>query len=157
MSFEHDVEMEDVLSAMAESLVETQSLFKVREIPDPQRTLTTGLKPPKEIFYRNSVIFMTQLPPPIHPKICSCLYLCTGAKATIKCLSCAIYDIKKIGYYCDRCFNARHPWYRVPHIYSSIDKDENIQYTLNIQNRCAQAARLETEGNEILEKTRFDF
>ena len=149
------------------------------------------LQPPKEIFYRNSVTFMTVLPPPTMPKRCSCVYLCTGAKATIKCLSCAIYDPNRVGYFCDACFKvnnigpyhyrfrcyycyhcyywhqvasclyccfpsflpfnqlmsllnfsqitltrqARHPWYRVPHIYTSITKDENIEYTLKIQNR----------------------
>ena len=62
------------------------------------------LKPPKEIFYRNSVTFMTVLPPPTMPKRCSCVYLCTGAKATIKCLSCAIYDPYRVGYFCDACF-----------------------------------------------------
>ena len=47
-----------------------------------------------------------------------------------------------------------HPWYRVSHIYSTINKDENIDYILKVQNRCAQAARLEMEGAEILDKMR---
>ena len=148
---EHEVEFEDVLGSMAEALVETQAVFRVREIDDPPTGYTTGLKPPKEIFYRNSVTFMTVLPPPIMPKRCSCVYLCTGAKATIKCLSCAIYDPRKVGYYCDICFRARHPWYRVPHIYTNIAKDENIEYSLKEQNRMAQAARLDREGEELLE------
>ena len=67
-------------------------------------TCNCRLKPPKEIFYRNSVTFMTVLPPPTVPKRCSCVYLCTGAKATIKCLSCAIYDPNRVGYFCDACF-----------------------------------------------------
>ena len=41
------VECEDVLAAMADSLVETHSTFFVRDIPDPPRGFTTGLKPPK--------------------------------------------------------------------------------------------------------------
>lgn len=43
--------------------------------------------------------------------------------------------------------------YRVPHIYTTIDRDENVEHTLKIQNRCAQAARLEKEGSDILDKT----
>lgn len=148
---EHEVTFSEILSSMAESLVETHAVFRVRDIKDPPRGFTTGLKPPKEIFYRNSVTFMTVLPPPTVPKRCSCVYLCTGAKATIKCLSCAIYDPNRVGYFCDACFKARHPWYRVPHIYTSITKDENIEYTLKIQNRCAQAARLDREGQDLLQ------
>jgi len=59
-----------------------------------------------------------------------------------------------VGYFCTACFNAKHPWYRVPHIFAEIDKDENIEYTLKIQDRCAKAARLEYEGTEVLNKAR---
>lgn len=149
------VDPEDVYSAMAEALVETNSMFRVRSMPDPERQiLATGAKPPREIFYRNTVTFMTQIPPPLLPKRCTCKFLCHGAKAVLKCLSCAIYDAAKVGYFCQMCFNAQHPWYRVPHIFAAIDQDENIEYILKIQDRCAKAARLEYEGQEVLDKTR---
>jgi len=85
------------------------------------------------------------------------MYLCTGSRATIKCLSCAIYDVKKLGYFCDVCFKARHPWYRVPHIFADIDNDENLEYTLKVQHRTAQVARIEQEGKEMLGKLRNNY
>jgi len=130
---EHDIEPEDIFAAMAESLVETESLFRVKQMPDPADKTHIRLKPPREIFYRNTLTYTTKLPPPPVPKRCTCLYLCTGAVATIKCLSCTIYDVKKLGYFCKLCFDARHPWYRVPHIFADIDQDENIEYTLKVQ------------------------
>ena len=42
----------------------------------------------------------------------------------------------------------------MPHIYAPIDKDENIQHTLKIQHRRAEAIRYEKEGLDLLEKMR---
>jgi hypothetical protein len=71
---EYDVEAEDVFAAMAESLVETHALYRVKEMPDPETTTLIGVKPPREIFYRNVLIFSTKVPGPTPPKR-YCLYL----------------------------------------------------------------------------------
>ena len=138
---EEIVEVYDVFAAMAESLVESQVLFQVPNVPDQVVPINIGGRPPREFFYRNTATYTTQLPPAILPKRCSCKFLCTGAAATIKCYSCSIFDPTGTGFFCDLCFQNRHPWYRVPHTFASIDEDENIEYTLKVAERRAQAAR----------------
>lgn len=149
---EDNVEMYDVFAAMAESLVESQALFQVPSIPDKGFSLVVGGRPPREIFYRKTTTFATTLPPPVQPKRCTCKYLCTGATASIKCFSCAIFDPTGTGFYCTLCFKNRHPWYRVPHMFADIDNDENIEYTLKVAQRRAEAGRYEAEGKEVLKK-----
>ena len=39
---EHEVTFDEILSSMAESLVETHAVFRVRDIADPPRGFTTG-------------------------------------------------------------------------------------------------------------------
>ena len=65
---EYDVEAEDIFAAMAESLVETHAIYRVKEMPDPETTTLVGVKPPREIFYRNVLIFSTKVPGPTPPK-----------------------------------------------------------------------------------------
>eukprot|EP01034_Spumella_vulgaris_P029230 gene29230-36244_t len=48
------------------------------------------------------------------------------------------------------CFDAYHPPYRIPHIFASIEKDENIAYTLKISHRIAEANRYGKEGADML-------
>lgn len=153
---EHDVHSMDVLLAMSESLFENTGagkknhLFTVKEVPDREVSFSTITKPPKEMFYRNTVTYSIVLPPPVLEKRCTCLYMCHGAPATIRCMSCATYDPKGVGFYCDLCFQSRHPWYRIPHLYMSIDKDENIEHTLKVAHRKTEALRYEMEGKNLL-------
>jgi len=147
---EHDVNCDEVLLAMAENLVETHALYRVPQVEDRVVETKTNIKPPREIFYRQTVTFQTKLPPPPAPRRCTCKFLCTGAAATVKCMSCSLYDVDGAGYFCDLCFSHRHPWYRVPHIFTSIEKDESIEYTLSVQHRKAEAIRYEQEGKDIL-------
>lgn len=147
-----DVEVYDVLAAMASSLVEDNSLFRVPETRDRKVELRIGGKPPREIFYRKTELAMTKIPPPILPKRCTCKYLCTGAAAVIKCFSCTLFDPTGVGFFCALCFKNRHPWYRVPHMFVDIDNDENIEYTMKVAHFKAEAARYEAEGKEILVK-----
>ena len=44
---EHDIDPEDIFAAMAESLVETESHFRVKQIPDPPDKTNVRLKPPR--------------------------------------------------------------------------------------------------------------
>jgi hypothetical protein len=150
------VQMDDLLMAMAESVMERQPkpfnpqlLFRDRKIE-----FKIGGRPPREVFYRKTTTFLTKLPPPVTKKLCTCKFLCTAGEqvpAVIKCHSCSIYDPSGASYYCQHCFNGRHPWYRVDHIYTKIDQDENIEYNLKVAHRLAEAARYEREGNDLLQ------
>ena len=56
----------DVLAAMAESVVFTQSYFEVPFVPDrvTETSYFRPKKPPREIFYRTTSLFVTSVPPP---------------------------------------------------------------------------------------------
>jgi hypothetical protein len=145
----------EVFAAMTASLLEKQPqpfnpMYAIK--PSCARPLKIGGKPPREIFYRDTLTFMTSLPPPVQPKLCTCKYLCNGEKATIICHSCSIYDPTKAAYYCVRCFPSRHPWYRVPHLHTPIENDESISHTLKIAHRIAEVSRYDNEGKNILRK-----
>lgn len=145
----------EVFAAMSASLLEKQPkpfnpMYAIKSTPPPP--LKIGGKPPREIFYRDTLTFMTTLPPPVQAKTCTCKYLCAGEKATIICHSCSIYDPTKAAYYCSKCFPARHPWYRAPHLHTPIENDESISHTLKIAHRIAEASRYDNEGQDILRK-----
>lgn len=147
---------DDILMAMADALMENQPkpFNPVLKFNDPKIEFKLGGKPPREVFYRNTVTFLTKLPPPVQNKMCTVRYACTGALATIKCHSCSIYDPSGTAFYCSKCFGCCHPWYRVSHVYSTIEKDESIEHTLKVAHRVAEAIRYEREGGDILEKLR---
>jgi len=150
---EADLFPNDILKAMASCLVQDNSaIYNVADIPDREPpVLETIKKPPKEIFYRKTQLFTTRIPDEVGPRRCTCKYLCHGAPAAIKCLSCVMYDPKGLGFFCKICFDARHPWYRVPHIFNDIEKDESVQHTLKVSHRRAEMVRFEREGQQELE------
>ena len=149
---EDTVQPDEMLLAMAHNLVETHNLYKVPEMEDPPIYVKDAIKPPKEVFYRKTMLFATKVPPPPRPRRCSCQFVCTGAAADIKCMTCSLYDVTGNGYYCQACFNLRHPWYRIPHIWSLIAQDESIEYQLSVQHRKAEAIRYAKEGTELLDR-----
>jgi hypothetical protein len=158
------VQLNDVLYAMADSVMETvpKPFNPVLKFQDKKINIKIGGKPPREIFYRKTLTFLTKLPPPVQPKLCSCQYLCDGDPAVIKCHSCSIYTPTNAAFYCQKCFDARHPWYRIAHIYSSIEIDESIEHTLKVAHRISEATRYEKEGQELLkglmhEKSRVEY
>ncbi len=153
---ESELHPNDILKAMAACLVEDNSaVYQIAHIPDREPpVLETIKKPPKEIFYRKTQLFATKIPDEVGPKRCTCQYLCTGAAATIKCLSCVLYDPKGLGFFCKMCFDARHPWYRVPHIFNDIETDESVQHTLKVSHRRAEMVRYERESHEQLKLLR---
>ena len=63
MEEDDPVELYDVLSAMASSLVETDSFFNVTTVPDRpvDNIKMLGGKPPREVFYNKTITFMTSL------------------------------------------------------------------------------------------------
>src|SRR5687768_5533009 len=114
---EEVVTLDDVLESMTLSLFNKKPEVNIASIPDRFSVKPQFFgKPLRELFYRNSIVQAAAPPPKFQPERCSCQYLCRSAIATVKCLSCALYDIKGTGYYCDLCFQARHPWYRVDHV-----------------------------------------
>ncbi len=153
------VNFNDVLMSMVESLVEKQPVAFTDTLvyQDAAIKFKIGGKPPREIFYRNTLTFMTKLPPAVQTKLCSCKYLCVGAPAEIKCHSCSIYDPKGMSFFCQDCFDAYHPSHRVPHLFVSIDKDEYIPHTLKVSHRIAEANRYEKEGGDMLTHLRGEY
>ena len=67
-------------------------------------------------------------------------------------MSCALYDPNGVGFFCDLCFKAQHPWYRVPHVYMSINNEEGVQHQLKVAHRIAEVTRYERESQNILKK-----
>jgi hypothetical protein len=149
---EQELACDDVLRAMASCLVEDNSaVYHVEAQVDPEPPqFSMSKKPPREIFYRKTQLFAVQIPDEVGPKRCTCEYLCLGAPAVIKCLSCAIYDAKNLGFFCQQCFDSRHPWYRVPHIFEDIGKDESVAHTLKVSHRRAEMHRFEEEGKDTM-------
>jgi len=67
-------------------------------------------------------------------------------------MSCALYDPNGVGFFCDLCFKAQHPWYRVPHVYMSINNEEGVQHQLKVAHRIAEVTRYERESQDVLKK-----
>ena len=104
----------DVLSAMAESVVFTQSYFEVPFVPDriTETSYFRPKKPPREIFYRTTSLFVTSVPPPPERKRCNCQINCKppGLFAMYRCLSCGLFDTTGVCLFCNECFQYTHPW-----------------------------------------------
>jgi hypothetical protein len=60
-------------------------------------------------------------------------------------------NISGQGYYCEACFSARHPWYRVAHIFGPIYRNENIANSLKSQNHDLQMDRQRIDNYQILD------
>lgn len=153
---EDEVTFDDMLDAMADSLLDLKTQPTIINVPDKkivhQPTFKNVKKPPRELFYNDSIRFAPKPPMPVLRQLCTCRYLCHGAKAVIKCLSCALYEPSGISYYCTMCFNARHPWHRVTHIYTSIYQDELIGINMKLQREQIESDRYMVEGNRLMEK-----
>lgn len=151
--FDEDAaDIDEVLSSMAESLVEGQAFYKVPQLPDADPSPLKAIRPSKDIFYRTLPLYTKNPPGNVAQRRCSCMYLCTGAVATIKCISCASMDVQGVGYFCQVCFNARHPWYRVPHVYVDIEDDEDVLYNRKTANFRMEMLRCEHEGQDLLKR-----
>ena len=107
-------------------------------------------KPQQDLFYSKNILASALNKPVLPHRRCTCKYLCHGAKATTKCLSCAIYDPQGTGYYCNLCFQHRHPWYRTTHIYAPLEEDESIGYILQVRNARLEADRYLVESKEVI-------
>ncbi|TMW63345.1 hypothetical protein Poli38472_002286 [Pythium oligandrum] len=60
-------------------------------------------------------------------KVCSFSICCHKEHATKKCQQCSKFDPARLGYYCDACFEARHPSYRLPHVWIPIEDEVNVE------------------------------
>ena len=104
----------DLLQSMSECISETQNIFLIPKIPD--RVTSTSVhrprKPPKEVFYRKNLMFVTSRPDKSNEQCyCTCLVKCNmGGKkgrAVKKCLSCALYGTTGESFFCSPCFTYR--------------------------------------------------
>eukprot|EP00603_Paraphysomonas_imperforata_P007089 CAMPEP_0114418898 /NCGR_PEP_ID=MMETSP0103-20121206/3741_1 /TAXON_ID=37642 ORGANISM="Paraphysomonas imperforata, Strain PA2" /NCGR_SAMPLE_ID=MMETSP0103 /ASSEMBLY_ACC=CAM_ASM_000201 /LENGTH=358 /DNA_ID=CAMNT_0001587285 /DNA_START=33 /DNA_END=1106 /DNA_ORIENTATION=+ len=145
----------DLLSAMSQSLLDVQEEEKKVIIKDTKKFhLKTQGRPPKQIFYRDSIVIQSK-PPPVHKKeLCTTRFVCHGALATIKCLTCAMTDPAGVGYYCNACFKQKHPWYRVEHIHTEIDQSENIRNSQKLQDSQLEKSRQLIDGQNTLDRLR---
>lgn len=144
---DEDVNMSELLDAMADSLVGVKFVAKGADVADkPPAAPVIMAKPPREVFYRESLRFAPKAPLPVLRQQCTCRYLCNGAKATLKCLSCALYDPSGVSYYCNACFDSRHPWYRITHIFTQIHQDELVGINMKIQREQIELERYTFEG-----------
>jgi hypothetical protein len=88
-----DVSVEDLLQSMSQSLIAVKPKLKhVTDLPDRRFEIKLHPKPPKEMFYRKTLIVESRPEIKLLPEVCSCKFVCFGAKATLKCLNCAVFD-----------------------------------------------------------------
>ncbi|RYH02917.1 hypothetical protein EON65_47565 [archaeon] len=160
--------MGDVLGAMADSLMERQPRtfqpklkFQDNTLPTTAIVASSSVKaiaakpakrPPREVFYRQTSMFLTNLPKTIERHRCNVSCLCEGDLATLICHSCSVYQPSQKAFYCDKCFGRMHPWHRIPHIYTSISTNEDIELSLRISHHIAETKRYEHDSQDILKK-----
>jgi IQ calmodulin-binding motif len=150
------ITIDGLLGVMASSVIDNNLFFSVPEIPDkiPDNGKFVPQKPPREIFYRNTLLFgTTTISDPLPPEICNCHVCCKppGDVATYKCLSCSLFDSTGTCFFCDACFKYSHPWHRAPHIFVKIDDDEAIERTVQVANRRTEITRREAEGKKVMQ------
>lgn len=145
----------DILNAMSQSLLDVKEEEKKVVNADKKKFhIKTQGRPPKQIFYRDTIVCQSK-PPPVHKKErCTTKFVCLGSLATIKCLTCAMTDPAGTGYYCDACFKHKHPWYRVEHIHTAIGESENIHNSQQLQDAQLERSRQLLDGHNTAGKIR---
>ena len=93
----------EMFQAMAESLMTKETFYTVPTKEDAPPIKFNYEKPKPDMFYRNLPLVSKRIPGNIPQRRCTCMFLCTGAVATIKCSSCAALDARGLGYYCQLC------------------------------------------------------
>jgi len=94
----------------------------------PRRREGEVPRPRGNEFYEESRYFYI---PPKEPAVphCSACVKCSAIKpalATLKCYTCTKYDPNRRGFYCQGCFDARHPWHRQPHTWLPMSSAEDL-------------------------------
>lgn len=149
------VGMMDVLNAMSQSLLDVQEEeMKVVNKDNKKFRIKTQGKPPKQIFYRDTIVLQSKPPPVYKKERCTTKFVCHGSLATIKCLTCALTDPAGVGYHCNACFKQKHPWYRVEHIFTEIEQSENIRNSQKLQDAQLEKSRQVIDGQYTLGKLR---
>lgn len=92
---EETVSISDMLSSMAECVIETPHDFIIPKIPDIKKFTShfEPKKPPREVFYGKNLLFVEENVLELKEIMCNCSAKCTGDKAFYKCLSCALFDV----------------------------------------------------------------
>jgi hypothetical protein len=67
--------MDMVLQSMADSLMNVEHLFVVPYHEEIEPICNVGGKPPREIFYRNTVTFATKIPLAVSARRCTSQYV----------------------------------------------------------------------------------
>ena len=148
-----DVSVDDLLSSMSQTLIAIKPKMKqISLVEDRKFVLRLKPKPPKEMFYRKTLSIDSQLGRKVMPELCTCKFVCFGSLATLKCLNCSVFDPLGLGYYCDKCFETRHPWYRVAHIVAPIYRNEDIRQSILKQESQLQADRRKLESYQLIDK-----
>jgi hypothetical protein len=149
------VGMMDVLNAMSQSLFDVKEEDKKVINADKKKfKIKTQGRPPKQIFYRDTIVIQSKAPPVHKRELCTTKFVCHGSLATIKCLTCAMTDPAGVGYYCNACFKQKHPWYRVEHIHTEIEESENIRNSQKLQDAQLERSRQLIDGQNTVGKIR---
>lgn len=104
----------DLLQSMSECIIETRNIFVIPKIPDRATSTSQFVprKPPREIFYRQNLLFAINEAKELKTIYCNCLIKCgmnnIKGIAVRKCLSCASYGTFGEGYFCFSCFDYRY-------------------------------------------------
>lgn len=115
---------QDARKVLADSNAITDSMILRKE-----NDLPSLLQADPGSFYGDVRYFHHEASRP-QPARCSCFAMCKGAKAMFKCYSCLKFDPEGSGYYCDACFEERHPWHRAAHAFATIDEAADTEAEL---------------------------
>ena len=151
---EDEVDVDDYLLSMAAGLMNSEPTYDSTKhsssttihnnINKPTNKNKPIERPPIDVYHRDLPLYRNPYPSSIQLKKCSCAYKCSLniAPAVINCYSCGSYEPEGTSYYCQECFDARHPWYRVQHYYSSIQYDDmDINYDIKKSRQSAEMSR----------------
>ena len=119
--------------------------------PDPIRP-----KPSANAFYEGSRYYFEPPPEPQAPQ-CTCKVMCSAKTPNVaswKCYTCAKFDPRSKGWFCNACFEKHHPWYREKHHFVTIAEDDDMEYDAVVQNYRAEQDRTIDGVKGLIEMTK---
>ena len=119
--------------------------------PDPIRP-----KPSANAFYEGSRYYFEPPPEPQAPQ-CTCKVMCSAKTPNVaswKCYTCATFDPRSKGWFCNACFEKHHPWYREKHHFVTIAEDDDMEYDAVVQNYRAEQDRTIDGVKGLIEMTK---
>lgn len=67
--------------------------------------------------------------------------VCESRSVIVRCHSCARFEPSGLGYYCMRCFGARHPAHRAEHYYVPTGYGDELEIEMHKREACAAQAK----------------